>query len=357
MGIRIETPEGVDDLTEFLVFADKVYEYRSARWPAIVPFQLPLLTGESSFSAQREFKPVSARDGDGIVARAVAVVDHRYIDRWDEPLGHIVMLEAMPEAGEASKLVLDAACDWLAGRGMKAARAGFGVFEFPFAIDEYELLPPSQVRQNPPYYHRMLKEAHFESEKGWVDYKIEVTPELVQRWEGFALQAADRGLEVRPLRDVPDERRLPDFAETWSDAFHNHWGNVSLSKDDFASLFELLGPMGMFDLSVIGYKEGQPAGVVWVGQEMTQIAALDPGRQLEESEKLNFLGIGVRETARGTGLNLAMAAYSYLELVKLGAKYLSYTMVVDDNWPSRRTAEKLGAFVCANYLVYRRNFR
>jgi len=55
-------------------------------------------------------------------------------------------------------------------------------------------------------------------------------------------------------------------------------------------------------------------------------------------------------------VNLAMAAYSYLELVKTGATHLSYTLVLDDNWPSRRTAEKLGAHVCANYMVYRRNF-
>ena len=39
-----------------------------------------------------------------------------------------------------------------------------------------------------------------------------------------------------------------------------------------------------------------------------------------------------------------------------GATHLSYTLVLDDNWPSRRTAEKLGAHVCANYMVYRRNF-
>jgi hypothetical protein len=43
-------------------------------------------------------------------------------------------------------------------------------------------------------------------------------------------------------------------------------------------------------------------------------------------------------------------ARRYLELIKRGAKYLSYTLVLDDNWPSRRTAEKLGAFVCANYM-------
>jgi hypothetical protein len=49
-----------------------------------------------------------------------------------------------------------------------------------------------------------------------------------------------------------------------------------------------------------------------------------------------------------------MASYAYLELIRRGAAYLSYTLVYDDNWPSRRTAEKLGAKVSANYLTYRR---
>jgi hypothetical protein len=49
-----------------------------------------------------------------------------------------------------------------------------------------------------------------------------------------------------------------------------------------------------------------------------------------------------------------MAARSFLELVRRGATWLSYTLVLDDNWPSRRTAEKLGARVCANYVAYRR---
>jgi len=56
-------------------------------------------------------------------------------------------------------------------------------------------------------------------------------------------------------------------------------------------------------------------------------------------------------------LNLAMAAHGYLELVRRGARFLSYTLVLDDNWPSRRTAEKLGAAVCASYLAYRRDLR
>jgi hypothetical protein len=49
-----------------------------------------------------------------------------------------------------------------------------------------------------------------------------------------------------------------------------------------------------------------------------------------------------------------MASYAYLELVDRGATHLSYTLVLDDNWPSRRTGERLGGYVCGNYMVYRR---
>ena len=122
-------------------------------------------------------------------------------------------------------------------------------------------------------------------------------------------------------------------------------------------MLEGFKPAGAYDTSVIAYRNGAPVGMLFVVPEVTAAAIVRPGRILKDSEKLNILAIGVRESARGQGVNLAMAAYAYLELVRRGAKYLSYTLVLDDNWPSRRTAEKLGAAVCANYMVYRRNFR
>jgi hypothetical protein len=50
-----------------------------------------------------------------------------------------------------------------------------------------------------------------------------------------------------------------------------------------------------------------------------------------------------------------MASRAYLGFARLGYRYVSYTLVLDDNWPSRRTAEKLGGSVCNNYVAYRRN--
>jgi GNAT superfamily N-acetyltransferase len=353
--VRIETPEGEQALTEFILFHDRVYEYRAARWPAALPMHLPLLMGQTPFASGRQMRPFAARVGGEIVARAVAIVDEHYIRHWNEPLGHIVMFEAMPETRAAVKALMDAACEWLRGRGMKAARAGSGLLEFPFAIDEYDTLPPNLLRQNPGYYHNLLKDAGFETEKGWVDYKIEVTPELIDRYRSAVEAAARGGFEIVPIKDADPAKRVHQFTTIWNDAFKSHWGAAPFSEDEVALLFELFAMSGGNQTSVVAYRGAEPVGTLMVEPEATAGAALAPGRTLKQSEKLNWLGIGVHSSARGRGVNLAMASYAYLKLIERGAKYLSYTLVLDDNWPSRRTAEKLGARVCANYVVYRRN--
>jgi GNAT superfamily N-acetyltransferase len=357
MSIKIEVPESKEALTEFVRFHDRVYEYRDARWPAPLELHLPILTGENPFARGRTIRPFLARRGTKIVARAAAVMDERYNGYWQEHLGHIILFEAMPDGREATQLLMNAACEWLRERGAEAARAGFGLLDFPFVLDDYESLPPDLARQNPAYYHRLLKDAGFESEKGWVDYKIEVRPELLERWEHALERARHAGYEIVPLKDVPDNSRVPEFTDTWKDTFKSHWGFTPLSEDEVSLLFEAFKPAGLFDTSVLAYHDGRPVGMLFVVPEVSATAIVNPGRVLKDSEKLNILAIGVRESARGQGVNLAMAAYAYPELVRRGAKYLSYTLVLDDNWPSRRTAEKLGAFVCANYMVYRRNLR
>jgi hypothetical protein len=267
------------------------------------------------------------------------------------------MFEALPGTQDAVRTMLDEAGAWLREQSMEAARAGFGL-DFPFLIDSYGVLPPVMLRQNPAYYHTLLKDSGYESEKGWVDYKAAVTDELIDRWRVFLDDARKRGFEIVPFRDAPPDRRLDDFVNTWNDAFDRHWGVVPQTREEFGDLITFLEPMGMHDTTVIAYRDGEPVGVVWcVRETASAMASTSPGRELADHERVNFLGIGVREAARRQGVNLGMAAYAYLELAAQGANHVSYTLVLDDNWPSRRTAEKLGASICANYMVYRRNFK
>ena len=354
MALTIETAADVDDFTEFLVFFDEVNAPRAARWPAFVPFQLPLLTGESPFAERRHIRPLVARENGRMVARVLAVIDERYQEHWQEPVGHLNMFEALPDAQAASQALLRVACEWLGAEGARAARLGFGMLESPFATDAYDVLPPSWLRQNPAYYHGLIEGAGFVPERRFVDYKIEVRPELRARWTAAVAAARQQGFELVPLRDVAPACRASEFATVWNEAFARHWGQAPFSEAEVGTLMEALGPAGMLDVSLLAYERGEPAGVLWVVPTMAALAQLAPGRSLAPAESLNNLGIGVRARARGRGLNLAIASHAFLELVRQGATHVSYTLVLDDNWPSRRTAEKLGAAVCAHYVAYAR---
>jgi hypothetical protein len=261
------------------------------------------------------------------------------------------MFEALPDTIEVVRALMNEACGWLRGQGMEAVRTGFGPSDWPYILDAYDLLPPAITRQNPPYYHTLLKEAHFEAEKGWVDYKIEVTPERLDLWERMVKGAETAGFRIATFSELGAEPPIAHFAAVWEEAFSRHWGISPGSEDEWRELFGFLGPMGASDVSILAYADDEPVGAVLGVPDLSMLAARKDGRELRADERLNILGIGVLEMARGRGVNLALASRSYLELAKRGNDFVSYTMVLDDNWPSRRTAEKLGGRVCANYLV------
>jgi len=69
-----------------------------------------------------------------------------------------------------------------------------------------------------------------------------------------------------------------------------------------------------------------------------------------------LINIGVLEHNRARGIGRAMAARSFAAMAQHGMRYAGYTLVLDDNWASRRTAESLGAQVTGNFVAYRRDF-
>ena len=353
MPIRIEHAEGKDALAEFVTLHDRVYAARGVRWESS-PLHLPMLRGMTPATIDRELHPLVAREGGEVVARVCAVVDGPYLKHWNERTGHLLLFEAQPDAREAVRELLDAACAWLAGRGMEAARIGFGLLETPFTVDDYDALPPSTLRQNPREYHALIKGAGFETERGFVDYAMPASAPLALRWQSSLESARRAGFEFVPFRDVPHAQRARRLCELWNATFASHWGWCPLSPE-LTGLFVLDG-QPVLETSTFALADGEPVGFCFVLPDDASHVDCAPGRALRPGEVLNSLAIGVLPSARGRGVNYAMAAYGYLELIRRGWTHVSYTLVLDDNWPSRRTGEGLGGALRANYAAYRRNF-
>jgi ribosomal protein S18 acetylase RimI-like enzyme len=107
--------------------------------------------------------------------------------------------------------------------------------------------------------------------------------------------------------------------------------------------------------------DGNPVGAVFSVPDLSgTLAQLRAGVRLKPDRgggtRGALINIGVLESARSRGVGRAMAARSFMTMAQHRMGYAGYTLVLDDNWPSRRTAESLGAKVTGNFVTYRRDF-
>jgi ribosomal protein S18 acetylase RimI-like enzyme len=158
------------------------------------------------------------------------------------------------------------------------------------------------------------------------------------------------------------------FTAICNETFRAHWGFMPLPTAVMAGLTTGLKDVLVADFTAFAEVDGELAGFVYSAPDLNQVFHAMRGRSIEDhlpefQQRLGaidhgvLLVIGVRERYRGRGLNLALAARSYLAMIDRGYRLASYTVVLDDNWRSRRTAEKLGARVTRNFNVYRTDFR
>jgi hypothetical protein len=357
VSVSIEIVDSPELRSSFVDFYDSVYAYRAARWPAKTTQEHFLLSGESPLTAGKPFRVLLAIDDGKIVARGIALVDSNYLAHWNDRTGHLILFEALDGSDVAVKRLADAACAWLSQHGIESVRAGYGLLDTPFPIDEYELLPPINLRQSPKYYHRLLKNAGFQTEKGWVDYKQRITDQVQETWRSTRAQMLQAGYDFIPFAEIEERQLVKDLTEIRNDTFKTHWGSAPETEDEIRYLLKVYEPAGALTTSMLAYRDGQAVGMAVAAPEMTSLAIMTPPRVLDESEKLNILLFGVRESDRGKGVHFGMAASVYLDLATRGAKYVDGTLVLDDNWPSRHSAEFAGLSVWASYVTYRRNFR
>ncbi len=359
--ISIERPASREQLDEFARLPHQVYGGRDAWWPPDAQNEIDLLSRRSLLSAHLEVMPLCARRAGRVVARVSAVVNRRYIEHWNEQLGQLIQFEALEGEDRAVAAMLEQAVQSLRERGMRAVRSGFAAFlDYPYAIDNYYSLPSFLLRGNPPSYHRYFKEAGFVTEKGQVDYTAALTPEIIARYRRMAEAAAVAGVTIQSWREFGFLAAIDAWTDVTNSAFDRHWGWNPVTRAEVRPMLTSLWETPVADLSMLATIDGECVGAVFSVPDLSgTLARVRRGVRLEPERgggtRGALINIGVVERARGRGVAVAMAARSFLEMARRKMCFAGYTLVLDDNWASRRTALSLGARVTGNFVTYRRD--
>jgi hypothetical protein len=361
--VSIENPRSRAAMEDFARLPFVVYAERKAWWPPDIQNEVDLLSHRSPLSPFLEVEPFVARRDGRIVARVSAVINHRYIEHWKEKLGQLIHFEALSDEDDAVTMLLEAAAQWLRERAIDAARSGFAAFlDYPYAIDNYGAFPSFLLRANPSCYHRYLKNAGFETERGQLDYTTHLTPEIIARYRGMIDAAGRGGIQLRSWREFGFLAAINAWADVTNVAFRNHWGWNPVTHAEAWLMLAALWESPVADLSMVAVIDREVVGAVFCVPDFSEVlATLKRGVKLAPDQgggtRGALINVGVIDAARGRGVARAMAARSFIAMERLGIRYAGYTLVLDDNWPSRRCAESLGTRVTGNFLTYRRDFR
>jgi hypothetical protein len=356
---QVSTPEGFE---RFARLPYEIYAAREAWWPPDVQNEMDLLAGRALITAHLDLVPLCAwRDGK-LVARVSAVVNHRYNEHWQEKLGQLIHFEAMPNEPEAVVALLEESVNWLARRGMKGARSGFAAFlDYPYAIDGYGELSSFLLRGNPEGYHRYFKNSRFYTEKGQVDCTAPLTPEALERYGKIEDAVGRTGVALKSWRESGFMAAVDAWTDVINSAFGRHWGWNPITREEVRPMLLPLQGTLAAELSIIAELNDTPVGAVFSVPDLTALLAqVRPGVKLRPERgggtRGALINVGVLERARSRGIASAMTARSFLAMARNRMKFAGYTLVLDDNWASRRTAESLGAQVTGNFVTYRRDF-
>ena len=339
-----------EQLERYAAFGAEVYR-GNANWVAPDPHHLVAsLAGDVPAAAHCDLQPFSAARGDQILATATALVDRAFNEHWSEAVGHVLFFEALPQEDDAAVGVLRAALEWLRARRCTTARLSFLYgWQLPLTVDAYDVPPTAFHTYNPPYYHRLVKAAGFETDSGQSEYRVQFTPDLANRYEAMTAQEKSIGVRLRSWDlDSPRAEAL-NWAGSYNEAFATHWGAPQFAPAELEDMIAGMQEVLVRDLTVFAEAGGRIVGSVFAMPDFNQLI-----RGADKIDHGVLLTISVTPAYRGRGLNLAMAARSYLAMIRHGYKSASYTTVLDSNRPSRLTAEKLGARVARNFVVYRR---
>lgn len=364
--MKVRSLQTADEFERYAGFAHEVYS-RSPTWVPPDPHHLvSLLGGNKEAGPHWTVQPFWVEREGQILATVTAVVDDLYNRHWDERMGHLLFFEALPDSDAAVASLFEAACEWLRAQGCEAARLSFLFgWQLPWTIDAYDAVPTLFHTYNPAYYHSYAKNAGFWTEHGVVQYQIAFTPALAVRYREMVARAEAASVRLRSW----DFNRLEEegllFAGLLNETFAGHWGSPQFSTaqmQGFAAAFRDVLPPDFLGFAEV---KNETVGFVFSFPDLNQALHRLRGKSAEENpeEFQRALGeidhgvlliIGVRSAMRGRGINLALAARSYLAMIERGYKTASYTVVLDDNWASRRTAEKLGGRVTRNFIIYRK---
>jgi GNAT superfamily N-acetyltransferase len=300
--------------------------------------------------------------------RILALVNAAYNRLYHEQLGFFGFFESIDRQEVAGGLV-DAACDWLAERGINRLRGPCNPslnYECGLLVEGFDSAPVFMMPYNPPYYATLLEKCGFEKTQDLYAFWGHVDMlDTLDRKLDFVVKEATRRFNVK-LRKLDPKRfdaEVRMFLDIYNKSLVGTWGFVPLSKGEVDHVASAMKHLIVPEMTSVAEVEGRPVGAIFGLLDYNPRIRKIDGRLFpfgflrllwnrRAIKTIRLISTNVLPEYQKWGLGVVLLSRLVPEVHTWGIREAEFSWVLESNHLSRKTLERGGLKRSKTYRIY-----
>jgi GNAT superfamily N-acetyltransferase len=351
MAITVKTVESKRDFRKFATFANKLYKGNSYYIPTMPMDDLAVFDKKKNAAYEFcEAKFFLAYDGDRIVGRVAAIINHKANAAWNVNQVRFGWIDFIDDINVSSAL-LEAVSSWGKEKGMTSIVGPLGFTDFDpegMLVEGFDRLGTMVMIYNHEYYHRHLEQLGYVKETDWKEFLIKVPEELPDKHIRVAEIVKQRlGLRVvkKTRRQIKKEKYGHKLFELINETYCNLYGYSLLSEKQIDQYVDQY--LGLLDLRMVSFVENAEGELIAAGVSMPSLSIplqkcggnifptgwwhLIKAMYLKKPDTAVLLLIGVKEEYQKKGVNSLIFNDMFQNFKDLGFKYAESSAELETN--------------------------
>lgn len=372
MPITLHKVETKNDIKDFINVTRTVYA-GDPHW--IQPLMIERLEAfspdKNPYFEHADVQMWVAKDGNTLVGRISAQIDHLAQEKWGPNLGHFGCFEATTQ--DVADALLDAAETWLKNKGMVRMQGPWSLSsaeEVGTLVDGFNTPPCVMMPHGRPEYDDWLKKRGLDKAKDMFAYALDLTIPMPERAVRIVKMAQkNKRVTMRPIDMKRFDEEVAVVLDIYNEAWSGNWGYVPFTPAEVAHGAKSLKPVVKPYRTYICEYDGEPVAFMLTIPDVNhKIRDIDGKlfpfgwaklayRMLNGKEdRCRVPLMGVRKKFQrgplGAAMSMWMIDVSREHVQDRGAYWGELGWILEDNDGMRSILEEIGCEVYKTYRVY-----
>lgn len=335
----------------FATFANKLYKGNKYYVPTM-PFD-DLAVFDKKRNAAYDFCEAAfflAYDGDKIVGRVAAIINHKANAAWKVEQVRFGWIDFIDDINVSSAL-LETVAGWGKARGMKSVVGPLGFTDFDpegMLVEGFDRLGTMVMIYNHEYYHKHLEKLGYVKETDWMEFRItlpEQLPERLLRVADIVMSKNNLRIVKKTRRQIRKERYGQKLFSLINETYCNLYGYSLLSEKQIDQYVEQY--LGLLDLRMVSFIENADGELIAAGVSMPSMSDalqkcggnifpfgwwyLLKNMFIKKPDTLDLLLIGVKPEYQKKGVTSLLFIDLFKNFKEMGFKYAESSAELETN--------------------------